>query len=167
MIRYFDWWIVSKNRFALRSFETSISLYQSGQRTWNSNGTLFIPTQTGNWSHTINCDRDSIIASKRAIFSGITFKSNYHLAKCTPSFLHYASSQGPSTAAIRKKKLFYQRTELYESPGMWKNLGEGVKGDLNVGASQLAKSKYVGEETFKSSRRDMLMVTYSKALGQL
>ena len=63
--------------------------------------------------------------------------------------------------------IFFQRTELYESPGMWKNLGEGVKGDLNVGTSQLTKSKYLGEETFKSSRRDMLMVTYSKVLGQL
>jgi len=42
-----------------------------------------------------------------------------------------------------------------------------VKGDLNVGTSQLTKSKYLGEETFKSSRRDMFMVTYSKALGQL
>ena len=62
---------------------------------------------------------------------------------------------------------FFQRNELYESPGMWKNLGEGVKGGLNVGTSQLTESKYLREETFKSSRRDMLMLTYSKALGQL
>jgi len=89
-----------------RSFERSISLYQPRQGTWISNGTLFVPTQTRNWSQTINCDRDSIVASKRAIISGITLTSNGHFTKCTPNFLHYTSCQGPSNAVVPKKWMY-------------------------------------------------------------
>jgi len=101
-----------------------------------------------------------MVSSNNASKKQMGFNSAFKGLNLKPGSFQYRSSK-------KKWMYIFQRTVLYESPGMWKNLGEGVKGDLNVGTAQLTKSKYLGEETFKSSRRDTLMVTYSKALGQL